>query len=165
MTISNYFTYDELGRLKHANKLVFAKTPAGEQSPCFDGFGNPADDSVEVEDDRLLRTETHLYRYDKYGNQDRVQSDAGYEQRQFNGLNQLVSVKTGGKYCQFLYDALGRRTAKISEEGRTDFLWDGNQLIGEYRNGDFTWYLYEPGTFNLIAMCRQGQVYSYHLDH
>ncbi|UXI02701.1 RHS repeat domain-containing protein [Photobacterium sp. TY1-4] len=76
-----------------------------------------------------------------------------------------MSVKTGGKYCQFLYDALGRRSAKISEEGRIDFLWDGNQLIGEYRNGDFTWYLYEPGTFNLIAMCRQGQVYSYHLDH
>ncbi|UTV26466.1 hypothetical protein [Photobacterium atrarenae] len=99
LTFSNYFTYDELGRLKHANKLVFAKTPAGEQSPRFDGFGNPADDSVEVEDDRLLRTETHLYRYDKYGNQDRVQSDAGYEQRQFNGLNQLVNVKTGGK-CQ-----------------------------------------------------------------
>ncbi|WP_282176057.1 RHS repeat domain-containing protein [Vibrio nereis] len=155
----SHFEYDDL------NQLISARTPTNNQSPCYDGFGNPTGDSVQVEGDRLLHTETHHYRYDTYGNQERVYSDAGYQQRQFNGLNQLVSVKTGGKYCQFQYDALGRRSAKVSEEGRTDFLWDGDQLIGEHCNGAFTWYLYEPGTFNLIAMCRQGQVYFYHLDH
>ncbi|WP_282176054.1 polymorphic toxin type 30 domain-containing protein [Vibrio nereis] len=155
----SHFEYDDL------NQLISARTPTDNQSPCYDGFGNPTGDSVQVEGDRLLHTETHHYRYDTYGNQERVYSDAGYQQRQFNGLNQMVSVKTGGKYCQFQYDALGRRSAKVSEEGRTDFLWDGDQLIGEHCNGAFTWYLYEPETFNLIAMCRQGQVYFYHLDH
>uniref|UniRef100_UPI000A0591EC RHS repeat domain-containing protein n=1 Tax=Photobacterium marinum TaxID=1056511 RepID=UPI000A0591EC len=39
-------------------------------------------------------------------------------------------------------------------------MWDGEQLIGEHCNGEYTWYLYEP-----VTLIKQGQIYHYHLVH
>ncbi|WP_462167278.1 hypothetical protein [Pseudoalteromonas sp. GB43] len=44
-----------------------------------------------------------------------------------------------GSYClahfgdsDFDYDPLGRRIAKQTEHGKIDYIWDNDQLIGEY---------------------------------
>lgn len=44
-------------------------------------------------------------------------------------------------------------------------MWDGDQLIGEYSNGEFIWYIYAPGTFRPVALSKNGHIYYYHLDH
>ncbi|ELR64580.1 Rhs family protein [Photobacterium marinum] len=130
-----------------------------------DSFGNPCGEDIQIEADRLLKWQESQFSYDAYGNQSRVYRQTGHEQRQFNGLNQLTSVKVGGKYTQYQYDALGRRSAKITGQQCTDYLWDGEQLIGEHCNGEFTWYIYEPDSFRPVALIKQGLVYYYHLDH
>ncbi|ELR64591.1 hypothetical protein C942_02404 [Photobacterium marinum] len=130
-----------------------------------DSFGNPCGEDIQIEADRLLKWQESQFSYDAYGNQSRVYRPSGHEQRQFNGLNQLTGVKVGGKYTQYQYDALGRRSTKITGHQCTDYLWDGDQLIGEHCNGEFTWYIYEPDGFRPVVLIKKGLVYYYHLDH
>jgi YD repeat-containing protein len=104
------------------------------------------------------------YRYDASGNQISQVGTGDKQQRSFNGLNQLVQINVNGKLTQYEYDALGRRSAKITELGRTDFIWDNHQLIGECTLGEYTWYIYQPDTFTPVALIKTGQVYYYHLD-
>ncbi|MBB1383439.1 RHS domain-containing protein, partial [Shewanella sp. SR41-2] len=104
------------------------------------------------------------YRYDASGNQISQMGTGDKQQRSFNGLNQLVQINVNGKLTQYEYDALGRRSAKITELGRTDFIWDNHQLIGECTLGEYSWYIYQPDTFNPVALIKAGPVYYYHLD-
>ncbi|MGF1732344.1 RHS repeat-associated core domain-containing protein [Photobacterium kasasachensis] len=142
----------------------------------FDSFGNPqthlndsnsqqGNKESHVSHDKLLQWKDTHYSYDRFGNQIKRHATQGNEQRRFNGLNQLTSLKKGGKYTQYHYDALGRRSAKITESQRVDYLWDGDQLIGEHCNGQYTWYVYEPNSFRPAALIKQGEIYYYHLDH
>ena len=119
---------------------------------------------VVVNNDRLMSMAGVDYRYDASGNQISQVGTGDKQQRSFNGLNQLVQINVNGKLTQYEYDALGRRSAKITELGRTDFIWDNHQLIGEYTLGEYTWYIYQPDTFTPVALIKAGQVYYYHLD-
>ncbi|PIQ02373.1 MAG: hypothetical protein COW76_01075 [Shewanella sp. CG18_big_fil_WC_8_21_14_2_50_42_11] len=103
------------------------------------------------------------YRYDASGNQISQIGTVDKQQRSFNGLNQLVQINVNGKLTQYEYDALGRRSAKITELGRTDFIWDNHQLIGECTLAEYTWFIYQPDTFTPVALIKSGQVYYYHL--
>jgi RHS repeat-associated protein len=117
-----------------------------------------------VNNDRLMSMAGIDYRYDASGNQISQIGSGDKQQRSFNGLNQLVQINVNGKLTQYEYDALGRRSAKITELGRTDFIWDNHQLIGECTLGEYTWYIYQPDTFTPVALIKAGQVYYYHLD-
>ncbi|MCG6202789.1 RHS repeat domain-containing protein, partial [Psychromonas antarctica] len=86
------------------------------------------------------------------------------QKRSFDGLNQLRQLNSNGTLSQYQYDALGRRSAKITEAGKTDFIWDGNQLIGEHTNGEYTWYIYLPDSFLPVALIKGDEIYYYHLD-
>ncbi|WP_351016768.1 RHS repeat-associated core domain-containing protein [Shewanella sp. AC91-MNA-CIBAN-0169] len=119
---------------------------------------------VVVNNDRLMSMAGVDYRYDVSGNQISQIGSGDKQQRSFNGLNQLVQINVNGKLTQYEYDALGRRSAKITELGRTDFIWDNHQLIGECTLGEYTWYIYQPDTFTPVALIKSGQVYYYHLD-
>jgi RHS repeat-associated protein len=119
---------------------------------------------VVVNNDRLMKMAGVDYRYDASGNQISQIGTGDKQQRSFNGLNQLVQINVNGKLTQYEYDALGRRSAKITELGRTDFIWDNHQLIGECTLGEYTWYIYQPDTFTPVALIKAGQVYYYHLD-
>uniref|UniRef100_UPI0024B5A312 RHS repeat domain-containing protein n=1 Tax=Marinomonas lutimaris TaxID=2846746 RepID=UPI0024B5A312 len=85
-------------------------------------------------------------------------------QREFNAFNQLTSFSKEGVLTQYDYDPLGRRIAKHTEQGQIDFIWDGNQLLGECLNGQYTWYINRPNEFHPVALIKQGEVYYYHLD-
>jgi len=125
---------------------------------------NKNNNDVVVNNDRLMSMAGIDYRYDASGNQISQISTGDKQQRSFNGLNQLVQINVNGKLTQYEYDALGRRSAKITELGRTDFIWDNHQLIGECTLGEYTWYIYQPDTFTPVALIKAGQVYYYHLD-
>ncbi|MBO1895161.1 RHS domain-containing protein [Shewanella sp. BF02_Schw] len=119
---------------------------------------------VVVNNDRLMSMAGIDYRYDASGNQISQVGRGDKQQRSFNGLNQLVQINVNGKLTQYEYDALGRRSAKITELGRTDFIWDNHQLIGECILGEYSWYIYQPDTFTPVALIKAGKVYYYHLD-
>ncbi|WP_351011865.1 RHS repeat-associated core domain-containing protein [Shewanella sp. S1-58-MNA-CIBAN-0166] len=119
---------------------------------------------VVVNNDRLMSMAGVDYRYDASGNQISQIGSGDKQQRSFNGLNQLVQINVNGKLTQYEYDALGRRSAKITELGRTDFIWDNHQLIGECTLGEYSWYIYQPDTFIPVALIKAGQIYYYHLD-
>ncbi|WP_226415258.1 RHS repeat-associated core domain-containing protein [Shewanella glacialimarina] len=125
---------------------------------------NKNNHDVVVNNDRLMSMAGVDYRYDASGNQISQIGTSDKQQRSFNGLNQLVQINVNGKLTQYEYDALGRRSAKITDLGRTDFIWDNHQLIGECTLGEYTWYIYQPETFIPVALIKSGQVYYYHLD-
>ncbi|MFC3152908.1 RHS repeat-associated core domain-containing protein [Litoribrevibacter euphylliae] len=157
-----HYQYDQLEQLTKVDKN-------GETTEEFnwDSFGNPIGPDDHVQNDRLLQHKQQHYRYDACGNQVQVTSNNPdqHQSREFDAFNQLARLKHQGKVHQYQYDALGRRASKLTEQGKIDYLWDGDQLIGEHHNGHFRWYLYEPGTFLPVALIDNGQVYHYHLDH
>ncbi|WP_077342371.1 RHS repeat-associated core domain-containing protein [Pseudocolwellia agarivorans] len=129
-----------------------------------------ANNEIKVENDRLLSFLGTDYRYDGSGNQLTSLAKGEHQQRSFNGLNQLKSININGQLTHYEYDALGRRSAKITEQGRIDYIWDENQVIGEHFKGQFTWYIYQPNTFEPIALIKSSsgnqnnEIYYYHLD-
>ncbi len=138
----------------------------------WDAFGNPhsvaAEDAKQqkicVEQDRLMSFKGSDHLYDSCGNQIKSTAAGYLQNRRFDGLNQLCHLNYNGKLCHYHYDAIGRRSAKITETGTIEYIWDDNQLIGEYCKGRYRWYIYHPETFLPIALIDEGEVYYYHLD-
>ena len=166
------FTYNRLSQL--VGSVCESSQPSKQQTEHYkwDAFGNPevdhtvakAERDTRIENDRLLCSAGVDYRYDKSGNQISSIATGLIQKRSFDGLNQLRQINSNDKLSQYQYDALGRRSAKITEAGRTDFIWDGNQLIGEVSNGEYTWYIYLPNSFLPVALIKGYEIYYYHLD-
>lgn len=138
--------------------------------------GSQSSQASDDNADRLLSFAGTNYRFDGSGNQVASLRTGENQKRRFNGLNQLTQLNVNSALTHYEYDALGRRSAKITEAGRIDFIWDDNQLIGEHSKGKYTWYIYQPNTFEPIALIKQGndvqnsqarqssEIYYYHLD-
>lgn len=164
-------TDNQLGDIEYQyNKLdqLISKQHSADssqnESHQWDSFGNPHGDGIEVKQDRLLRYHDKQYQYDDSGNQIHAASGPASQQREFNGLNQLTSVSCNGAISRYEYDAFGRRSAKISDGERTEYFWDGDKLIGESRAGEYSWYIYEPGSNKPLLLLKNGAVYYYQLD-
>ncbi|WDE13511.1 RHS repeat-associated core domain-containing protein [Thalassomonas haliotis] len=138
--------------------------PAQAQQVGNDEVALSSAGQVKVHQDRLVSFNGTDYGYDSCGNQISSLTKGEQQQRFFDGLNQLRQLNVNGALTHYEYDALGRRSAKITEQGRTDFIWDNHQLIGEHCQGKFTWYIYYPGSFLPVALVKNGEVYYYHLD-
>ncbi|WP_346839621.1 polymorphic toxin type 46 domain-containing protein [Microbulbifer sp. SAOS-129_SWC] len=142
-------------------------------------------DATKIAGNRLaFRGDTH-YRYDIHGN--RIATLRGKNQKlqthyHYNSRQQLVRVEQlrveeGGeaqlqRETAYHYDPLGRRIAKLDDDRRVDFLWDGDVLLREHTRDADTGqdlkartYYFEPGTFKPLALSEGGEVYYYHLDH
>jgi len=160
------YQYNNLDQL--VSKAHSTDSSQSEQHQ-WDSFGNPAGEAVEVKQDRLLRYQDNQYQYDDSGNQLNATAPGQRQQREFNGFNQLTALScgnanSGNSVTRYEYDAFGRRSAKITAAGRTDYLWDGNSLIGEYCQGEFSWYIFQPNSNKPLALVKQGLVYFYQLD-
>ncbi|MDR6982706.1 RHS repeat-associated protein [Rheinheimera pacifica] len=160
------YQYNNLDQL--VSKTHSSDASQNEQHQ-WDSFGNPSGDDIEVKQDRLLRYHDKQYQYDDSGNQLTATGPGNRQQREFNGFNQLTALSTdnpknGNAVTRYEYDAFGRRSAKITAAGRTDYLWEGNTFIGEYCQGEFSWYIFEPNSNKPLALVKQGQVYFYQLD-
>ncbi|GAB2192097.1 hypothetical protein MAH1_37060 [Sessilibacter sp. MAH1] len=92
----------------------------------------------------------------------------------YNAQNQLVEVNSNGTKTHYQYDALGRRTKKISADTETQFLWNGDVLLSETQYGknaeqkellNAKIYVFEPNSFKPLAQIQNDEIYHYHLDH
>ncbi|MGR5235995.1 RHS repeat-associated core domain-containing protein [Vibrio alfacsensis] len=148
-----HYHYDELGQLKRV------KTQTSEESYVFDSFGNVNDESAQREQDRLIEYHGIRYDYDELGNRTSSQGNGVEQHCSYDAKGQLICVESEGHLCQFEYDALGRRTKKISENGATEFIWQGSHLVGEYSRSGYRWYLYQPNCFVPLALIEDGECY------
>ncbi|MEX2339441.1 MAG: DUF6531 domain-containing protein, partial [Aquisalimonadaceae bacterium] len=117
------------------------------------------------------------YTYDAHGN--RIHSARGKGGRRethyrYDARHRLTEVTTPSAHVTYRYDPLGRRIAKRTADGETQFLWDGDVLLQEHftpapeRNTEAPpprTYLFEPGTFRPVALLDGETTYYYHLDH
>ncbi|MBD1556902.1 RHS repeat protein [Vibrio sp. S9_S30] len=154
-----HFHYDKL------TQLARVKTPHDVYKYRFDSFGNPVGDDIVVEQDRILEFEGLRYHYDDQGNQVKVEGDDHLQRREFNALNQLVTVNHNGKLAHYEYDALGRRSKKTTETGVTQFIWQGSKLIGEVTQSSYRWYLYQPNSHAPLMLVMGEACYFYQNDH
>ncbi|WP_104399827.1 RHS repeat-associated core domain-containing protein [Vibrio penaeicida] len=154
-----HFHYDKL------TQLTRVKTPDDVYKYRFDSFGNPVGDDIVVEQDRILEFEGLRYHYDDQGNQVKVAGGDHLQRREFNALNQLVTVNHNGKLAHYEYDALGRRSKKTTETGVTQFIWQGSKLIGEVTQSSYRWYLYQPNSHAPLMLVMDGLCYFYQNDH
>lgn len=53
----------------------------------------------------------------------------------WNPRNQLVAISGGGVTASFVYDAVGRRVSKTINGARTDYQYDGNDIVAEIGGG------------------------------
>lgn len=116
--------------------------------------------------DRLVEQSKAQYIYDAVGNliQKRLASGAAVSY-EYDVDNQLISVstETGGK-VEFRYDAFGRRTAKITDQGTTGFLWDGNVLLSERKDSQLpVEYIHEE--YIPLARIKGSEIEIYHTDY
>ena len=114
--------------------------------------------------DRLTHFGDSDFHYDEFGNQIRETGKGIKTRREYNAFNQLSCFNNNGTLTQYDYDPLGRRIAKHTEQGKIDYIWDNDQLIGEYQHGEYTWYINLPNQFHPVALVKKGEVYYYHLD-
>lgn len=139
----------------------------------YDGDGNLTERSSSVQGsrnfsygraDKLEQQDKIRYLYDAVGNLIQKQIANGEAIRyEYDGDNQLIAYsKENGEKVRFKYDAFGRRIAKIDEKGTTEFLWDGDVLLGEFQN-DFCEYVYE--NFVPLARIENSQIQNYHTDY
>ncbi|TMP72020.1 sugar-binding protein [Pseudoalteromonas sp. S1609] len=114
--------------------------------------------------DRLTHFGDSDFHYDEFGNQIRETGKGIKTRREYNAFNQLSCFNNNGTLTQYDYDPLGRRIGKHTEQGKIDYIWDNDQLIGEYQHGEYSWYINLPNQFHPVALIKQGEVYYYHLD-
>jgi len=114
--------------------------------------------------DRLIHFGDSDFHYDEFGNQIRETGKGIKTRREYNAFNQLSCFNNNGTLTQYDYDPLGRRIAKHTEQGKIDYIWDNDQLIGEYQHDEYTWYINLPNQFHPVALIKKGEVYYYHLD-
>ncbi len=122
---------------------------------------------------RLERVGSTELRYDGAGNliEKRLVDGARWTYR-WNAAGRLIEVvRPDEKSVRFAYDALGRRVSKEFEGRKTDFVWDGNDLVHERvtsaggEAAPITTWVFEPGTFSPIAKLEGRKRFGVVADH
>lgn len=177
-----YDAIDRLVQVTGPQPETFVHDPAGNL------LGASTNNVDETQQDRTRQNQiTHNrlnfygdchYQYDCRGNRVKQKRGKGGKlvtHYQYDGLNQLVAVKTDNANVSYQYDALGRRIAKITETSDQkhvmQFWWNDDQLLSEHAHTDSNdrastkTYLYEPNGFQPLAFIENDETYHYHLDH
>jgi len=139
----------------------------------YDPAGNLLEDGVSINANRLALQGDKHFDYDHHGN--RTEERRGKHGRlrtryTYNGFHQLVKVekRKADKVTQVVtyeYDAFGRRISKADAFGKTEFLWQGDQLLSERRDHIHKVFLYEWDSFVPLALLQDEKVYYYQNDH
>ena len=156
VTLGYAFTHNATGQIK-------TKAFEGEATAWL-----PSASYIETHTINNLNQSTNvggdILTYDDNGNL------SGYEglSYQHNSTNQLTEITAEGinGNIQYQYDGLGRRTSKDVYGLRTEYLYDGNEVIAEYDStGALTKrFIYGSGIDNPIAFFTAGERYIYHTD-
>lgn len=173
-TGSAKFSHDERGYLtgaKYSNGTVQHRNP--------DEVGNLYEttdrkDRQYSKGGRLLKKGSIRYEYDLEGNLVKKLTPKGTWHYQWDAAGMLEKViRPDKEEVTFAYDALGRRLWKKFKRTITNFVWDGNVPLHEFKTFDFkegevdqliTW-VFENDGFVPAAKIKNGKEYSIQADH
>ncbi|WP_207431280.1 DUF6531 domain-containing protein [Sabulibacter ruber] len=125
---------------------------------------------------QLLRSGSTYFQYDANGNLIRKLESGGKEwQYEWNASGMLKRVvRPDGEIVSFSYDALGRRLAKEFKGRTLHWYWDCNTLLHESTEvridcegkvKELVTWLFEPGSFGLLAKISENENLSIVSDH
>ncbi|MDQ1829738.1 RHS repeat-associated core domain-containing protein [Massilia scottii] len=175
------YRYDPLDQLLSAvhrdASETFAFDPAGNLLDAAPAAGADADQQggpaalPKVTHNLLRHYMGCRYRYDEQGNASARHTGADELALAYDGENRLASAtlsRSGLHHVtRYLYDAFGRRIAKLHHSERDDavqvgptrqvlFVWDGDLLVQEIHAGQTISYVYEPDSFVPLAQIVSG---------
>ncbi|RYF30990.1 MAG: RHS repeat protein, partial [Comamonadaceae bacterium] len=159
--------YDQGGRITHTQ----ASQPERNEHFHYDLAGNRINALEEntlssqgrgwVQNNRVKVLQDKRYDYDGFGRLIRKRIGSHTEQHyrydHQHRLTQVAVVREGkdgqpqSQVFSYQYDALGRRIAKTDCFGTTVFTWEGMRLLQESRGQQTSTYIYEPGSYVLLA--------------
>jgi RHS repeat-associated protein len=138
------FVYDSTGNLLRRGERTFR-------------YGPP---------DRLIQTDDATLVYDAVGNLIEKRRGRSVIRYSYDPDNQLVTVESEeGGQVEFSYDAFRRRIAKKTKDVETGFLWDGDVLLAEQRDGKSNEYIFEFDSFEPLCRVDESGFVGYHNDH
>lgn len=109
-------------------------------------------------------SETIFFTYDKNGN---LKSD-GERKYLYDSLNRLVKVEdeiSGDSMVQYFHDARGRRILKLGTDVTNQLIFDGENIVAEYRNGQLlAQYVLDDGVDRPFQIAAEGDEHWYHND-
>jgi RHS repeat-associated protein len=149
---------------------------ASNPLPVESALGGPGS---AVRGNRLLVWQDARYSYDEHGNLiERLQGKRGSLAQvrthfTWDAAHQLIRADVAQgpdgiestRSFDYVYDALGRRVAKIDATGAVYFAWDGDRVSLEQSAGNETTYLYHPESFVPLAQIHNGVLHHLHTDH
>jgi RHS repeat-associated protein len=116
---------------------------------------------------RLVRRGDVEYSYDRQGRLIRkVESPPGGVPREWhfawNALDQLREVRCAdGSRWTYQYDALGRRISKQGPSGITRYVWDGNVVLHEQRDGETAdAWIFDAQSYTPLAKVQAGELHA-----
>ena len=85
---------------------------------------------------------------------------------EWNAQDQMIAAHCpDGRVWTYAYDPFGRRIAKECRDERHDFLWDGDVVARETRDGKTIDWFFEPGSFRPMARAEGTRLAHIVTDH
>jgi RHS repeat-associated protein len=173
------YTYDDLDRLASVTYPVDAAYPQGRVVDYgYDAVGNRRRETEKDSADALLADKQGVFDYanrltdlqdlvtpaqstsftwDPNGNQLTKTVGGTTTEYRYELRDKLVEVVQGPSTLgRFQYDAAGRRSLKIGEEGLRQYVYDQTSLLAEYDAGGLQKAKYDYGSDRLISLTRPG---------
>ena len=166
---SSEYQYDPIGRILIASQTTPDEVTVDEAfsfdaahnlldqvNPVLDQSGESCNTALET--NRLTHYQDKFWAFDAHGNV--ISKSIGQEVQMrlvWDSEHQLVHaiVKRQGvpdiSNTEYGYDPFGRRLFKRDEQGQTRFVWDGNRLLAEVREGHNITWIYEDDSFVPMA--------------
>ncbi|MED9210238.1 RHS repeat domain-containing protein, partial [Escherichia marmotae] len=127
------YDYDRAGWLRS-----HAPAQGVQERFHWDKAGNPVNEYETVADNRVRAWGKYRYEYDEWGQV--ILRGEGHREKTlaWDADGHLLRVISGDRTTHYRYDALGRRTHKVTRtdmqdrvENETHFLWQGTRLLEE----------------------------------
>lgn len=130
------YTYDKNNRVVTESKI--AEEGISVTTFTYDPNGNTLTERTELYKDKNIGTLEP-----KSGV---LLNSPSVKTSEYNMLNQLIKVTTEKGTCTYTYDATGLRFSKSGPNGNYRYIWDGQNLIAEMKDGILkATYLYGNG--------------------
>jgi RHS repeat-associated protein len=150
------YEYDEIGRLLKV-KANGRDTENYQYDPNGSILETHRGKRLLAPGGKTLNDGQRTYAYDANGCVSKINSPELSLDLTYDVDGRLISAEsTTGMSARYTYDALGRRTSKLVDGTRTDYLWEGFVLAGKTREGNFgeTFYFH---ALDPIAQWRNGE--------
>nr|WP_242457321.1 RHS repeat-associated core domain-containing protein [Escherichia sp. 93.1447] len=165
------YDYDRAGWLRS-----HAPAQGVQERFHWDKAGNPVNEYETVADNRVRAWGKYRYEYDEWGQVILRGEGRSEKTLAWDADGHLLRVISGDRTTHYRYDALGRRTHKVTRtdmqdraENETHFLWQGTRLLEERTGESRKTYIYGDARSPVPVACaerRAGreEIYHYQTD-